>query len=119
MPALSVTDVAVGDDEPHTPTSTIIRLPATTLASIVAAWLVLLTARAVFCCTNVGATEVVGVTAFDGADGGEVPTVLVAVTVNVYVVPSARPLTSAVVAGGLPDTMVGAWATAPTNGVTV
>ena len=81
--------------------------------------MVLLTPRAVFCCTNVGATEVAGVTAFDGADGGEVPTTLVAVTLNVYVVPSPRPLTNAVVAGGLPDTVVGACATAPTNGVTV
>ena len=78
-----------------------------------------MTARDAFCCTNVGVTEVAGVTAFDGADGGEVPTRLVAVTVNVYVVPSPRPLTNAVVAGGLPDTVVGAWATAPTNGVTV
>ncbi len=29
-----------------------------------------------------------GVTAFDGADGGPVPSAFVAVTVNVYVVPS-------------------------------
>ena len=40
------------------------------------------------------------------SDGGEVPTVLVAVTVNVYVVPSVSPLISA--SGGLPDMVVGA-----------
>ena len=35
-----------------------------------------------------------GVTAFDGADGTLVPTSLVAVTVNVYVVPFVSPVTT-------------------------
>jgi hypothetical protein len=47
--------------------------------------------------TAVGAPGVpigaVGVTAFEGADGALVPTLLVAVTVNVYVVPLASPIT--------------------------
>jgi hypothetical protein len=34
-----------------------------------------------------------GVTGFEAADAGPVPAVLVAVTVNAYVVPSARPVT--------------------------
>ena len=56
----------------------------------------------------------VGVTAFDGVDAGPVPTALVAVTVNVYVVPLVRPVTVADGAGGLPVTVVGVWATPPT-----
>jgi hypothetical protein len=35
----------------------------------------------------------IGVTAFDAADGGPVPTLLLAVTVNVYGVPFASPVT--------------------------
>ena len=38
-------------------------------------------------------TGAVGVTAADAADGGEVPTALVAVTVNVYAVPLVKPAT--------------------------
>src|SRR5947209_20508256 len=49
--------------------------------------------------TPVGAPgTVIGVTAFDGADGGPVPTALVAVTVKVYDVPLLRPVTRCVVA---------------------
>ncbi len=40
---------------------------------------------------------VIGVTALDGIDAGPVPAALVAVTVNVYVVPLARPENVAVV----------------------
>ena len=35
-----------------------------------------------------------GVTGADGADAGPVPTLLVAVTVNVYAVPFVKPVTS-------------------------
>ena len=42
-----------------------------------------------------------GVTAADGVDGAEVPTVLVAVTVNVYAVPLVSPDTVQVVAAGV------------------
>ena len=42
----------------------------------------------------VGASgTVAGVTAFEGADGGPVPTAFVAVTVNVYDVPLVKPVT--------------------------
>ena len=60
-----------------------------------------------------------GVTAFDAAEAGPVPTALVAVTVNVYAVPLVSPLTVALVAGGLPVTVVGVCAVVPMNGVTV
>ncbi len=46
------------------------------------------------------------------------PTAFAAVTVNVYVVPFVRPVTTVEVAGGVPVTVVGVCATAPTNGVT-
>ena len=60
-----------------------------------------------------------GVTEFDAADTGPVPTAFVADTLNVYAVPLVNPLTVAVVAGGLPVTVVGLCAVDPMNGVTV
>src|SRR3954462_1720498 len=60
-----------------------------------------------------------GVTAAEAAEAGPVPTALVAATVKVYVVPFVSPLTVAVVAGGLPVTVVGVCAVVPMNGVTV
>ena len=60
----------------------------------------------------------VGVTALDGAEAGPVPTALVAATVKVYAVPLLKPLIVVEVAGGLPDTVTGAKAVVPTNGVT-
>ena len=50
--------------------------------------------------TPVGASGTVGlgITDFDGSDAGPVPTLFVAVTVNVYEVPSVRPTTAADVA---------------------
>jgi hypothetical protein len=47
----------------------------------------------------VGGTGAVGVTADDAAEGAEVPAVFVATTVNVYAVPSVRPVMVAVVPG--------------------
>jgi hypothetical protein len=44
---------------------------------------------------------VAGVTPFDAADAGPVPIAFVAVTVNVYVVPFARPVTSMDVQGAV------------------
>ena len=61
----------------------------------------------------------VGVTEFDAADAGPVPTALVADTLNVYAVPFVSPVTFAVVAGGFPVTVVGVCAVVPTYGVTV
>src|SRR6478735_5989329 len=63
----------------------------------------------------VHATQVLlaGVTALDAAEAGPVPTALVADTVNVYAVPLVRPVTVAVVAGGLPLTVVGVCAVDP------
>ena len=43
-------------------------------------------------CTKTGAVLAAGVTAFDGVDAGPSPTLLVAVTVNVYGVPLVSPL---------------------------
>ena len=60
-----------------------------------------------------------GVTEFDAAEAGPVPTALVADTVNVYAVPFVNPLTVALVAGGLPVTVVAVCATDPAYGVTV
>src|SRR5436190_2132302 len=61
----------------------------------------------------------VGVTELEAAESGPVPTALVAETLNVYAVPLVSPVTVRVVAGGLPVTVVGVWAVAPTYGVTV
>ena len=58
-------------------------------------------------------------TAFDGAEAGPRPKALLAVTLNVYVVPLVRPDTVTLVAGGDPDTIVVVWAAAPMKGVTV
>ena len=41
-----------------------------------------------------GKPRLAGVTAFDGAEGGPVPTTLVAVTVKVYDVPLVNPVTT-------------------------
>jgi hypothetical protein len=59
------------------------------------------------------------VTALDAADGGPFPIAFVAVTVNVYAVPFVRPVTTTLVAGGLPPTVVTGCAVAPMYGVTV
>jgi hypothetical protein len=70
--------------------------------------------------TPVGAPgAAAGVTALDAADAGPVPAEFVAVTVNVYAVPFVSPVTLAVVAGGLPVTVVVGCAVAPMYGVTV
>jgi hypothetical protein len=45
-----------------------------------------------------GTVRAAGVTLFDAADAGPVPAALLAVTVNVYAVPSVRPATTS----GLP-----------------
>jgi hypothetical protein len=66
-----------------------------------------------------GGDDVTGVTEFDGVDSGPVPTLLVADTVKVYAVPLVKPVTAALVEGGLPVTAVGAWAVVPMYGVTV
>lgn len=58
-------------------------------------------------------------TPFDGDEGGPVPTVFVAVTTNVYVVPLVSPVKVAEVAGGDPATVVEPCATAPAYEVTV
>ncbi len=58
--------------------------------------------------------DAAGVIAADGADAGPAPTALVAVTVNVYVVPLVRPPTVVDVAGGEPDTTVADCAVVPT-----
>jgi len=66
-----------------------------------------------------GSVGAAGVTEFEDAEEGPVPMALVAVTLNVYAVPFVSPLTVAVVAGGLPVTVVGVCAVVPMNGVTV
>jgi hypothetical protein len=71
------------------------------------------------CCTNAGVMTVLGVTALDAAEAGEVPTAFVAVTVNVYAVPLVRPVTDVAVAGGVPVTVVDGRAVVPAYGVTV
>ena len=58
-------------------------------------------------------------TTFEAADCGLVPMALLAVTLNVEAVPFVSPLTVAVVAGGLPLTVVGVCAVDPAYGVTV
>src|SRR5436853_231278 len=55
-------------------------------------------------------------TAFDAADGSPVPRALIDATLNVYVVPCARPLMICLVTVEL--NVLGACATDPTNGVT-
>src|SRR5882672_10650355 len=56
-----------------------------------------------------------GVTALDAADAGPDPKALLAVTLNVYVVPFVSPVTVTLVAGGDPDTMVAFCATVPSR----
>jgi hypothetical protein len=53
------------------------------LAGIVTEMLDLFSPCALTCCTNAGAAVAVGVTGWDGEDGGPVPTAFVAETVNV------------------------------------
>ena len=65
-----------------------------------------------------GTVGAVGVTGDDAADGADVPTAFEAVTVNVYAVPLLSPVTVAVVEGGLPETVTGAKAVPPDEGVT-
>ena len=60
-----------------------------------------------------------GMTAFDSAEAGPVPTALVADTLNVYAVPLVSPVTVTLVSGGLPVTVVGVCAVVPMYGVTV
>ena len=60
-----------------------------------------------------------GVTDEDGADAADVPTLLVAVTRNVYAVPLLNPVTVADVAGGEPVTDIDVCAVDPAYGVTV
>jgi hypothetical protein len=54
-----------------------------------------------------GAVGAVGVTLFDAADSGPLPTAFVAMTVKVYVVPSVSPVIVVLVPGGLPVIVVG------------
>jgi hypothetical protein len=60
-----------------------------------------------------------GVTAFDAADAGPAPAALLAETVKVYEVPFVSPETVALVAGGVPVTVVAVCAVVPMYGVTV
>src|SRR5215471_7113627 len=117
FPAVSVTEPAVGRVFLQTPTSTMIRLPPVMLAVGVTAMLATLTPCAVTFCTNAGGGVLDGVTALDGAEAGPVPMALVAVTVNVYVVPLVSPVMVVLVAGGDPVTVVGGCAVEPMNGV--
>jgi hypothetical protein len=66
-----------------------------------------------------GALADAGVTEFDAAERGPVPTAFVAETLNVYAVPFVSPVTLTLVAGGLPLTVVVACGVDPTYGVTV
>jgi len=66
-----------------------------------------------------GCVRLAGVTEFDAADGGPVPTELVADTVNVYATPGVRLLTLALDTGGALLTVTGVWAVDPTYGVMV
>ena len=65
-----------------------------------------------------GAVAPVGVTALVWPDSGPEPLALVACTLNVYDVPGVRLRTLAVVAGGVPVTVVVACAVEPMYGVT-
>jgi hypothetical protein len=71
------------------------------------------------CWTNAGTTTELGVTLFDGADAGDVPTAFVAVTVKVYGTPFVSPVIAAPVGAGLPVTVLGARGVPPVHGVTV
>ena len=62
------------------------------------------------CCTKAGAVAADGVTGLDDGRRRAVPTAFVAVTVKVYDCPLVSPVTVAVVAGGVPVTVVAGWA---------
>jgi hypothetical protein len=53
------------------------------------------------------ALPLLGVTEFDGDDGGPVPIAFAGATVKVYAVPFVRPVTVALVGAGFPETTVG------------
>ena len=118
-PAESVTLEVVAWPELQSATSTTSRFPLLTADGMVTDRLVCPEPCALACCTNAGAAAAVGVTACDGVDAGPVPTALLAETVKVYELPLVRPVTVAVVAGGLPATWVGVCATPARYGVTV
>src|SRR5215468_6650771 len=104
------------------PTMTMSRLPAVIAALGVTVRLPTLRLCALAACTNVGLVGggvLLGVTALDWAEAGPVPVALVALTVNVYVVPLVSPVMVVLVAGGEPVTVVGGCAVPPMNGVTV
>jgi hypothetical protein len=71
------------------------------------------------CCTKANAPAALGVTALLGAEAGPVPIAFVAVTVKLYELPFARPLTFTVVGTGLPVTVTGVCACPDRYGVTV
>ena len=120
FPALSVTADAVGRPEAQTPTSTMMRFPAVTAFPGVAASVVTLTPCALTACTKAGGGGAVdGVTGLEAVEAGPVPSALVALTVNVYVVQLVSPVTVVVVAGGLPVSTIGPCAVVPMYGVTV
>jgi hypothetical protein len=82
-PAESLTPDAVAAEPLQVPTSTTRRLPAVTADVGVTARLVLALPCPLTCCTKAGVVTAVGVTALELADGGPVPTALVAVTTKV------------------------------------
>src|SRR2546421_482162 len=118
-PAESLTPVAVPLAEFQTPTSTTSRSPVRSAVGSDTARLPVWVTWPPACWTNAGAGVADGVTAPDGTDAGDVPTALVALTVNVYAVPLVRPPIVVEVAGGLPLTVVDGCAVPPMNGVTV
>src|SRR4051812_16538953 len=117
-PAESVTPLVVAPVLLHAPTSTTSRSPGPRFAGRVTDC-VPAVPWAPVCCTNVGVLTVPGVTALEAAEAGDVPIAFVAVTLKVYAVPLVSPVTVAVVAGGLPVTVIGVCAVVPTYGVTV
>src|SRR5215468_2906897 len=82
-PAASVTLLVFAPEPFQTPTSTTRRSPVPSGADGVTAMLLPDAACLLACWTKAGAVDADGMTAFDAADAGPVPTALVAVTVNV------------------------------------
>jgi hypothetical protein len=118
-PAESVTLDVLAFELLQTPTSTTSRLPAPSGADGVTEMLLAEAIWVLACWTKAGTVAADGVTALDGADGGDVPTAFVAVTVKEYACPFVRPVTVVEVTGGVPVTTVTGWAVAPRYGVTV
>ena len=95
-----------------------IDVPPSSLGAVHVTWADSVAPLALTLIGSAGAVVLSGDTALEWTDSGPGALLLTARTVNVYWVPDVRPLTVAVVAGGVPVIVVAVCAVEPTYGVT-